>query len=94
MIVHLLGGGSNHVTSFAKRNESGEYPISFFSSFYLFGYLFSNIGDNVQLKCKGGKFGKINDTLEDTTTLDFYLFDGRCVIKLKETLVRVILAPI
>ena len=55
LIAHLLGEGSNHVTSCAKRNESGEYLISFSKLFYLFGYLFSNIGDNVQLMCKGGK---------------------------------------
>ena len=28
-------------------------------TFYLFGYLFSNIGDNVQLKCKGVNKGRL-----------------------------------
>ena len=30
LIFHLLGGGSNRVTYLARKNESGEYPISFF----------------------------------------------------------------
>ena len=30
LIVHVLRGGSNRVTSLARKNESGEYPISFF----------------------------------------------------------------
>ena len=49
-----------------------------------------NIGDNVRLKCKG----RVNDdTLENAITLDLCLFNSRCVIKLRETVVRVILAP-
>ena len=54
LIAHLLGGGSNHVTSCAKETNQGS--VQFHSlNFLSFGYLFSNIGDNVQLKCKGGK---------------------------------------
>ena len=33
------------------------------------------------------------DTLENTITLGFCLFDSKLVIKLRETLVRVILVP-
>ena len=40
LIVHLFGGGSNHVTYLARKNESGEYPISFFLLLYLFNNLF------------------------------------------------------
>jgi hypothetical protein len=48
-----------------------------------------NIEDNVQPKCKG----RVNDdTLENAITLDLCLFNSRCVIKLRETLVRVLLA--
>jgi hypothetical protein len=49
-----------------------------------------NIGDNVHPKCKG----RVNDdTLWDTIALEFVLFDSRCVIKLREIFVSVILAP-
>ena len=49
-----------------------------------------NIGDNVHLKCKG-RGGKVR--LENTIALDFCLFNGRCVIKLREILVKAILVP-
>ena len=65
--VHFLGGGFNHVIHLSTPNESGEYLFSFF--YLIFFYIFLlNIGDNVQLKCKG----RVNDdTLENTITLEF-----------------------
>ena len=48
-----------------------------------------NIGENVHLKCKG----RVKVRLENTITLDFCLFNSRCVIKLREILVRAILVP-
>jgi hypothetical protein len=41
------------------------------------------------LSVRGVKY----DTLENAIALDFCLFDGRCVIKLREIPVRAILAP-
>ena len=52
--VHFLGRRSNHVTELSTPNESGEYLISFFTLF-TFTFYNLNIGDNVHLKCKGGK---------------------------------------
>ena len=33
LIVHLLGGGSNHVTSLAKRTNQGSIQFHFFNLF-------------------------------------------------------------
>ena len=88
MRVHFLGRRSNHFTTLSTPNESGEYLISFFTLFTFTSY-YLNIGDNVHLKCKGVNY----DSLENAITLDFCLYDGRCVIKPKEIFVRAILAP-
>lgn len=56
---------------------------------YLFIWTFWTM---FSLSVRGG--GGVNDdTLENEITLDFCLFNSRCVIKLWETLVGVILAP-
>ena len=54
LTVHFLERRSNHVTALSTPNESGEYLISFFTLFTFTSYNL-NIGDNVHLKCKGGK---------------------------------------
>ena len=59
LIVHLLGGRSNRVTSLAKRTNQGSIQFHSFNLFYLFSSLFSNIEDNVQLKCKGVDKGRL-----------------------------------
>ena len=60
-----------------------------FHSLYFY-ILYLNIGDNVHLKCKG----RVKRWyLTYALSLEFVLFDSRCVIKLWEILVSVILAP-
>ena len=63
-----------------------------FHSFYLFHFyiLYLNIGDNVHPKCKGRVKWWY---LIGNTFAWVCLFDGRCVIKLREILVSAILAP-
>ena len=54
--AHFLGRRSNHVITLSTERIRGVFDFILLP-FYLFTSLFSNIGDNVQLKCKGGKFG-------------------------------------
>jgi hypothetical protein len=89
LIVHFLGGRFNLATLLSIPSESGEYLISFFLLIHFYN-LYLNIGDNVHPKCKGRvKWWYLTCTL----SLEFVLFNGRCVIKLWETLVSAILAP-
>lgn len=89
LIVHFLRGRFNLATLLSIPSESGEYLISFFLLFNFY-ILYLNIGDNVHLKCKG-RVKRWH--LKYLLSLEFVLFNGRCVIKLWETLVSVILAP-
>ena len=67
---HFLGGRFNHVTTSSTSNELGEYLFHSFIFLY-FTFFQLNIGDNVQLKCKG----RVNeDSLEITIAFDFCLF--------------------
>ena len=89
LIVHFLGGRFNLATLLSIPSESGEYLISF-SLLFHFYILYLNIGDNVHPKCKG----RVKRWyLTYALSLEFVLFDSRCVIKLWEILVSAILAP-
>ena len=59
LIVHLLGGGSNLVTSLAKRNESGEYLISFSKLFIFSVTYFRTLGTMFNLSVRGVNKGRL-----------------------------------
>ena len=90
MRVHLLGGGSNRVTSLAKRTNQGSIQFHSFNLFIFSVPYFQTLGTMFILSVRGVNY----DSLDNAIMLDFCLCDGKCVIKLKDLFVRAILPPI